>query len=302
LSALHDIVPAQQVLDAAARGLPLPWWAKIGAKIVLSRVLPSYRARKALGLFLHGNLDRNVAQHLAFVRNVLAQHERIAGSKAASLLELGPGNSLGTALFAAAEGVGRVWLADVGDFASDDMAFYRRLAGMTQGLSARADFTDRIRMLQSINATYLTNGTANLSEIPDGSLDLVLSTAVLEHVGRADFPLLAREMMRLLRPGGTAYHEVDLMDHLGGAQNNLRFSEQTWESPLMAKSGFYTNRLRCREILQIMRETGFDAALTRVARWPSPPTPREELAEPFRALPDDELLIANFGMLLRKPA
>ena len=98
----------------------------------MSRVFPSYRARKALGLFLHGNLDRNVAQHLAFVRNVLAQHERIAGSKAASLLELGPGNSLGTALFAAAEGVGRVWLADVGDFASDDMAFYRRLAGMTR--------------------------------------------------------------------------------------------------------------------------------------------------------------------------
>jgi SAM-dependent methyltransferase len=283
----------------------MPWWAKIGAKIVLSRAVPSYRARKALGLFLHGNLDQNVAQHLAFVKNVLAQHERIAGSKVASLLELGPGNSLGTALFAAAEGVGRVWFADVGDFASDDMAFYRRLAGMVEAdhpaLSSRADFTDRARMLQSLNATYLTGGTASLRDIPDGSLDLILSTAVLEHVGRADFPLLAREMMRLLRAGGTAYHEVDLMDHLGGAQNNLRFSEQTWESPLMATSGFYTNRLRCREILQIMRDAGFDAALTRVARWPSPPTPRDALAEPFRTLPDDELLIANFGMLLRKP-
>ena len=105
-------------------------------------------------------------------------------------------------------------------------------------------------MLESLNATYLTNGTAGLGDIPSGSLDLILSTAVLEHVGRADFPLLAREMLRLLRPGGTAYHEVDLMDHLGGAQNNLRFSEATWESPLMAKSGFYTNRLRCREIVR----------------------------------------------------
>lgn len=301
MSSLHDIAPAQQVLDAAPRGLPVPWWAKIGAKIVLSRAFPSYRTRKALGLFLHGNLDQNVAQHLAFVKNVLAQHERIAGSKAAALLELGPGNSLGTALFAAAEGVERTWLADVGDFASDDMAFYRRLAGMTDGLS-RVDFSDRAAMLQSLNATYLTGGTASLRDIPDGSLDLILSTAVLEHVGRTDFPLLAREMLRLLRPGGTAYHEVDLMDHLGGAQNNLRFSEKTWESPLMANSGFYTNRLRCREIVGIMREAGFEAALTRVARWPAPPTPRAVLAEPFRALPNDELLIANFGMLLRKPA
>ena len=301
VTSLHDIAPAQQVLENAPRGLLVPWWAKIGAKMVLSRAFPSYRTRKALGLFLHGNLDQNVAQHLAFVKNVLAQHERIAGSKAASLLELGPGNSLGTALFAAAEGVKRTWLADVGDFASDDMAFYRRLAAMVGGLSARVDFSDRARMLQSLNARYLTNGTAGLSDIPDGSLDLILSTAVLEHVGRADFPLLAREMLRLLRPGGTAYHEVDLMDHLGGAQNNLRFSEKTWESPLMANSGFYTNRLRCREIVDIMREAGFEAALTRMARWPSPPTPRAALDEQFRALPDDELLIANFGMLLRKP-
>ena len=260
------------MLDAAPRGLPVPWWAKIGAKIVLSRVFPSYRTRKALGLFLHGNLDQNVAQHHAFVKNVLAQHERIAGSKATTLLELGPGNSLGTALFAAAEGVTRVWLSDVGDFASDDIAFYRRLAGMAEadhpGFSTRVDFTDRASMLQSLNATYLTDGTTSLRDIPDGSLDLILSTAVLEHVGRADFPLLAREMLRLLRPGGTAYHEVDLMDHLGGAQNNLRFSESDMGKPADGGSGFYTNRLRCGEIVQIMREAGFEAALTRVARWP----------------------------------
>jgi hypothetical protein len=90
------------------------------------------------------------------------------------------------------------------------------------------------------------------------------------------------------------------MDHLGGAQNNLRFSQTVWEHPVMARSGFYTNRLRCREILSLMREAGFEVALTRVARWPAAPTPRSALAEPFAALPDEELLIANFGMLLRK--
>ncbi|HKS62585.1 MAG TPA: hypothetical protein VJT13_12855, partial [Xanthobacteraceae bacterium] len=143
MSSLHDIVPARETLDAAPRGLPIPWWAKIGAKIVLSRAMPSYRVRKALGLFLHGNLDHNVAQHHDFVKNVLAQHERVTGGKAKSLLELGPGNSLGTALFAAADGVERTWLADVGDFASDDMAFYRRLAAMAGSVLAHADFADR---------------------------------------------------------------------------------------------------------------------------------------------------------------
>jgi hypothetical protein len=83
VTSLHDIVPAQQVLEAAPRGLPLPWWAKIGAKIVLSRAFPSYRARKALGLFLHGNLDQNVEQHLAFVRTCWRS---MSASRAAKLL------------------------------------------------------------------------------------------------------------------------------------------------------------------------------------------------------------------------
>ena len=73
MTALADIKPVEQVLPASPRGLPLPWWAKIAAKIVLSRIFRSYRTRRALGLFLHGNLDQNVDQHEAFVANVLAQ-------------------------------------------------------------------------------------------------------------------------------------------------------------------------------------------------------------------------------------
>ncbi len=305
MSSLSDIAPARHVFDpGGSRGLPVPWWAKIAAKVVLSRLFPSYRARKALGLFLHGNLDQNVAQHQAFVANVLAQHARHGGA-ARALLELGPGNNLATALFAAAQGVERIWLADVGDFAAGDMAPYRAIASALDsahpGFATRVDFTDRARMLASLSATYLTGGTASLSEIPSASLDLILSTAVLEHVRRAEFAALGAEMFRLLRPGGTAYHEVDLMDHLGGAQNHLRFSQSVWEHPLMAQSGFYTNRLRCREIVDLMRGAGFEAAVTRLTCWPAAPTPRRALARPFRDLPDDELLIANFGMLLRKP-
>src|SRR5205085_10629297 len=135
---------------------------------------------------------------------------------ARTILELGPGNTLGAALFAAARGVERIWLCDVGDFAESDMEFYRGLAAQLEaeqpGFAARIDFSERARMLASLNATYLTRGTAGLAEIPSGSLDVILSTAVLEHVGRAEFAALAAEMMRMLRPGGASYHEVDLMD------------------------------------------------------------------------------------------
>jgi SAM-dependent methyltransferase len=303
---LPDAPPDEQALHAGApRGMPLPWWGKIGAKVVLSRVLPSYRVRKALGLFVHGSLDQEFARHGAFVAEVIGMHKKYGAGDARGMLELGPGDTLGAALYGAAYGMERIWLSDVGDFASPDMATYRTIAeaidAETPGFAARVDLTDRAAMLHSLNATYLTDGTASLAAIPRGALDVILSTAVLEHVRRAEFPTLAAEMARVLRPGGIAYHQVDLMDHLGGALNNLRFGDGVWEHPLFAEAGFYTNRIRCREMVGLLQAAGFEAVVTRLARWPELPTPRAALAEPWRALADDELRIANFGVLLRKP-
>jgi SAM-dependent methyltransferase len=45
----------------------------------------------------------------------------------------------------------------------------------------------------------------------DGTLDLICSFTVLEHVG--DLEGSFADMARLLRPGGTAYHMVDVSDH-----------------------------------------------------------------------------------------
>lgn len=303
---LPDDPPDEQVLHGGApRGMPVPWWGKIGAKVVLSRVLPSYRVRKKLGLFVHGSLDQEFRRHGAFVAEVIGLHETYGAGQARGMLELGPGDTLGAALYGAAHGMERIWLSDVGDFASPDMATYRTIAEAinadTSGFSARLDLADRASLLRSLNATYLTDGTPGLAKIPDGSLDVILSTAVLEHIRRGEFPALAREMFRTLRSGGIAYHQVDLMDHLGGALNNMRFGDRVWEHPVFADAGFYTNRIRCREMVGLLEAAGFEAVVTRVARWPELPTPRTALAKQFRALKDDELRIANFGVLLRKP-
>ena len=80
-----DITPREEVQPASPRGLPLPWWAKVGAKMVLARALSSYRLRRAFGLFLHGNLDQNVARHRAFVENVLTQHAAFTSGTASAI-------------------------------------------------------------------------------------------------------------------------------------------------------------------------------------------------------------------------
>lgn len=304
---LPDIPFTSRVITTNTKqGVPIPWWAKIAAKVVLARVMPSYQVRQRLGLFRHGSMDRDPWKHVEQLEHVLGYYRKLGTGTPRAVVELGPGDSVGLSLAARALGLERAYLVDVGDFATRDMAVYRRLveALTSKGyaLPQTLDLADRDALLKSVDATYWTSGTSALGRIADTSVDVVFSTAVLEHVSRYEFKQLMDELYRVMTPGAVSHHWVDLMDHLGGALNNLRFSERVWESNLMANSGFYTNRLRFTEILDIVKAAGFKFAVTQATVWPTLPTPRGALAAPFDTLADDELKIATFGLLMQKPA
>jgi hypothetical protein len=95
---------------------------------------------------------------------------------------------------------------------------------------------------------------------------------------------------------------VDLQDHLAAALNNLRFSESVWESHLFSSSGFYTNRIRYSEMIQSFKDAGFESETVQLDRWDELPTPRRRMDTAFRDMPDDELLVRGFDVVLRKPA
>lgn len=66
-----------------------------------------------------------------------------------------------------------------------------------------------------------------LKTVPDGSIDLVLSSSVLEHV--TDPPSLFRELARVLTPNGAMLHVVDYRDHFFKYPYHfLQFSKATW--------------------------------------------------------------------------
>jgi hypothetical protein len=123
---------------------------------------------------------------------------------------------------------------------------------------------------------------------------------VLEHVRLSEFRAVVAELYRVAKPGALSSHRVDLRDHLAEGLNNLRFSRRVWESSWMAESGFYTNRLRCEEMLRIMRDVGFEILALEKETWSSLPIARGRLNREFQSLPDDELLISSFDVLLRK--
>ncbi len=261
-------------------------------------MLPSYAWRRRLGIGVH-SFAAATAGNRATIEADLAWYTAVTGRLPATLLELGPGDTIANAMYAAARGVRQIWLMDVGDHASSDMAEYRAIAAtLPADFTATLDFTSRATLLASLNTTYLTAGPPSLRAIPDGSIDLTVSYTVLEHVRRADFARLLADLHRLSAKGGLAHHLVDLMDHLGGGLNHLRFGDALWEHPAIATSGFYTNRLSQAEIIAAAEAAGFETAVPYALYWSD--LPPANLHRQFTGRTAAELRVANFGLYLRR--
>lgn len=278
-----------------------PWWARIGAKMALARLPAGYAFWQRMGLFRHGYMDQS-----GYALSVFEAHVQRAGLSMENLtgkviLEMGPGDSVATAIIAHALGA-RAILIDAGRYASASSATYEPLC---RALAERGGVPVDTRglktldeLLQACGARYLVTGAAAWREIASQSVDLVFSQAVLEHVRLHEFEQVQRECKRVLKPRGAASHRVDLKDHLGGALNNLRLPRGWWESDFFVNSGFYTNRIRMSRMLGMFEDAGFRVQCEHVERWHELPTPRKSLAAEFAQLADDELRVSGFDVLL----
>lgn len=279
-----------------------PWWGKVAAKVVLSRFPVSHRVWKRLGLFRQGAMEEPGYAHAVFVKHF--QRVRPFLPKQGFVgLELGPGESLFSAVIAKAMGASLLYLVDVQPYAETNLTAYRRMAAFLEGAGIPAPDLSRARsfeeMLDVCGAIYKTSGLQSLQEIPTGSVDYVWSHAVLQHVKRSDFVAVMQEVHRILRGNGVCSHVIDFRDCIAGGLNNLRFQEGTWEAPIVAEAGLYTNRMRFSEMMAVFRQAGFEGEVLHLSRWDRLPIAREKLSEHFRAYAEDELKISGCEVLLK---
>ncbi len=290
--------------EVLARGImkeKVPWWIKLLAKLTLSRVPIAYSFWQRIGLFRHGQMDDS-----NYAIQVFEEHMKRAGLRDLSgktLLELGPGDSVATALLAYSHGA-RAILLDSGDFASQSLESINVLkeAIAAKGLPV-PDFEkvqSRADVLHACGATYLCEGLASFENIESNSVDFIFSQAVLEHIPVAQFSSTQVESFRVLKASGLASHVVDLKDHLGGSLNNLRFSERCWESNFFTRSGFYTNRIRFDDIIKVFEASGFDVVEKDTRVWSKLPLPKSKMALPFRNMSYENLSVRGFDVVLKK--
>jgi SAM-dependent methyltransferase len=280
----------------------IPWFVKVPAKIVLSRLPVSHRQWQRLNIFRAGAMDTP-----AYALDIFKKHYAASGFATLcgrTVVELGPGNSLLTGLYARSFGAARTWLVDIEELATQDTGIFAQaeklLCELSLPVPGVAKTSSISGALERLNTVYLTQGLASLQTIPDGEVDLLFSQAVLEHIRRADFARIAKEMRRVLKPDGVASHMIDFRDHLQNGLNNLRFSGQIWESEFMARSGFYTNRLNWPAMERLFREAGFCVELRSFDIWPKGlPTRQRSMALPYKNMPPEELMVMGAHAIAR---
>jgi SAM-dependent methyltransferase len=135
-------------------------------------------------------------------------------------------------------------------------------------LSARIAMIDRLAhrplvLLEEAGIRYLAPADAARTHLSDGSIDLHVSVAVLEHISPDVLAGIMSEARRLLRPGGRALHVVDTSDHFAHEDeslsriNFLRYSDTEWMQ-LAGNQFAYCSRLRASDYAAIFEQAGFE--------------------------------------------
>lgn len=219
----------------------------------------------------------SLEQSLDYIDTVFDEYLRYGGYSVADLdgkrvLELGPGDNFAVGL--------RFLAAGVAEFvATDRFIPYRdparqrliyegvidRLpdgAGKDRVAPVLAGGGDVERNLEAVGLRKLDETPIeDAVDILGSGYDLIISRAVLEHVG--DLPAAFKAMDELLAPGGRMMHKVDLRDHnlFGGGLNPLTFltvSDRTYRWMGEDSAGL-PNRVRIGWYQEEMERLGYDA-------------------------------------------
>ena len=132
--------------------------------------------------------------------------------------------------------------------------------------------------------------------IEPGSIALLTSFAVLEHVG--DIDAIMRRSFDLMAPGGIAYHFVDLADHRSyrgdGVYGPLSFLTE-------ADAPANMNRLRAPQVTAAALAAGFEIVKDQRSGVELTADLKARLVPPFAAMAPADVAVIKQHIVLRKP-
>jgi hypothetical protein len=132
-----------------------------------------------------------------------------------------------------------------------------------------------------------------------GRVDFVLSHAVLQHVGSVDE--IFASVARLLRPGGFSSHQVSFDSHGITTDWNGHWACPTWAWNLaLGRKDFLVNRIPHSRLLTAVRHSGLEVAADLIEE-DNGGLDRSALHHDWAWLEDDDLVIRDAFVVVRKP-
>jgi SAM-dependent methyltransferase len=196
------------------------------------------------------------------------QLHRAAGrTTGLSILELGPGVSLGSQILLSERG-NRVTVADLYPcqwHANFHPAAYSHLAELMGG-SAHLDDAAQSGQVNGGTVRQIADAAESLSNCADGEFDVVLSNAVLEHIRDPD--KVCAELARVTKPGGVNVHQIDLGYHKKrqAPLDHLLLTEEEFLAEADAAHFEYGNRWRASEFIARFQRNEFAVDLAHVTQ------------------------------------
>lgn len=231
-----------------------------------------------------------------YLRHLVIANQHGLATDPLTVVELGPGDSIGIGLMALLTGAEQYHAVDAvrhasrqanlhifdelvklllaqspipsgGDFAEilpdlEDYAFPSEIltsARLNQSLKA-----DRLRRLRiALEGGLLTGPIRYLApmgrmyEIPSSSVDLIISQAVMEHIDELEETY--RECFRCLKPTGFMSHQIDFRCHDTAPEWNghWKYADLTWR---LMRGGrpWFINRQPCSAHVDLIKQVGFN--------------------------------------------
>jgi SAM-dependent methyltransferase len=271
-----------------------------------------------------------VEEAVRYITSVFDKYKIASGVKRfyGRVVEIGPGDSCGVGLKFLADGCEQVDLIDRFYSRRDEQhqqAIIHALVEQSPRLAAlrqNGDFSEE--SFSKVRRHYGEAATAETFFRTNTGYDFIVSCAVLEHIYD---PLRALSAMTsALNPGGMMLHQVDCRDHGQFSEHfhELKFLElpPSMYSPL--KWGGGPNRVRLGSYVALLRQkpVNFSIYITSLAGIPEllsrgtlmreipealleisrnyVSRVRGALAQPFRDMADEELMVTSFLLVAKK--
>ena len=263
---------------------------------------------------------------------VIADHHGLT-TDPRTVVELGPGDSIGIGLMALLTGAEQYYAVDQVRHASSatNLLVFDELAKLLSAQTpipsggefaeilpelgdynfpskilseerlARALAPDRLNRIRNALAGNLTTDPirylapmGRIHEIPVNSVDLIISQAVMEHVDQLEETYT--ECFRCLKPGGFMSHQIDLRCHDTAPEWNghWKYADLTW---CLMRGGrpWFINRQPCSTHIGLAKQAGFKIH-AEIKQSASSGISRGQLAIHFQQLSENDL--ATIGVLV----